>query len=732
MSDAKNMVDAIERLVDEKIAKAMRGGSSTVPAEYMGEDSEGKAWVVLAGSGSMTPVRRSSVEASVGDTVSVTVADGMAVIDANLSDKSAGMKSVAVAKETAIEAIDYASQANAAASSAQVSANSALRNADIAQASADSAVADAARANEAAVQAISDAADAADAASSAQSSANSARTSADKANYALADMEKVVGTVNWIAEHGEYALTEDTAVDDSKVYYTRSGSGTDADPYVYTRVANPIDSAISTYYELVDVDESIQNFINAHVWLAQDGLYVGTQGTDYKARIDADSLDILDDTGAVVATFGETAQIGKGGESHMELDYHSLKLIDGDNPPNTYFQVNDLRGSDGKATLTETFIASGKIYDLAFLASQIVSVTVNGAAAGYTATTWLQATRITLSESPQSGSTVSVTYKTESQNAKAYTLGTRNANASVGAMSYAEGSGVKASGYVSHAEGDRTEASGRVGHAEGVNTVASGNYSHAEGATAYATGTVSHAEGSSTTASGQNSHAEGDQSKATGRASHAEGWATIASGNNSHAQNERSIALGDSQTVIGRFNSVDQNEEYALIIGNGGEWDDSFVDPDNPNYDYDDEYTHSNALRVDWDGNVECGTVNGVDVTAIGAAATPVNDTTSVESGSNVNVASISLAAGTWMVCAKCQFPNNSTGRRAIKLSTSPQESGNVVSTNVQTAVSGATMQMSTSRCFTLASAGTVYLVAWQNSGGALSCIGNIEATRIR
>lgn len=46
-----------------------------------------------------------------------------------------------------------------------------------------------------------------------------------------------------------YQKTADTAVDASKTYYTRSGSGTDADPYEYTAVAYPATAELSTYYE---------------------------------------------------------------------------------------------------------------------------------------------------------------------------------------------------------------------------------------------------------------------------------------------------------------------------------------------------------------------------------------------------------------------------------------------------------------------------------------------------
>lgn len=47
-----------------------------------------------------------------------------------------------------------------------------------------------------------------------------------------------------------YELTEDTEVDSSKTYYTRSGSGTSASPYVYTEVASPTKANLGTYYEM--------------------------------------------------------------------------------------------------------------------------------------------------------------------------------------------------------------------------------------------------------------------------------------------------------------------------------------------------------------------------------------------------------------------------------------------------------------------------------------------------
>ena len=56
---------------------------------------------------------------------------------------------------------------------------------------------------------------------------------------------------------GDYELTEDTEVDSSKTYYTRSGT----DPnYTYTAVASPTKSNLGSYYELKGAGANL-NFI---------------------------------------------------------------------------------------------------------------------------------------------------------------------------------------------------------------------------------------------------------------------------------------------------------------------------------------------------------------------------------------------------------------------------------------------------------------------------------------
>lgn len=82
-------------------------------------------------------------------------------------------------------------------------------------------------------------------------------------------------------------------------------------------------------------------------------------------------------------------------------------------------------------------------------------------------------------------------------------------------------------------------------------------------------------------------HAEGRSTLATGANSHAEGNNTIAAGEQAHARGLGTRAYGRNQTVLGRYNIIDTANKYALIVGNGT-----------------DDTNRSNALTVDWEGNV--------------------------------------------------------------------------------------------------------------------------------
>lgn len=146
----------------------------------------------------------------------------------------------------------------------------------------------------------------------------------------------------------------------------------------------------------------------------------------------------------------------------------------------------------------------------------------------------------------------------------------RRANTTVGQVSATMGGGCEASGDWSFASNYFTKASGDRSHAEGMNSRAEGMASHAENAAV-----------------------------AKGQYAHAENFQTGAYGNNSHSEGNGTIAQGKDQHVSGRYNIVDNNNQYAEIIGNG-----SLLDGE------------SNARSLDWDGNeylmgdvyVGCGT----------------------------------------------------------------------------------------------------------------------------
>lgn len=258
---------------------------------------------------------------------------------------------------------------------------------------------------------------------------------------------------------------------------------------------------------------------------------------------------------AELAVFGASgSQIGQTGKSHVEIDYHSLQMIDGDTNPHVFFHVSDLRDENNEYAYTDTFIGNGatKRFTLTFSPkNRNVTVAVSDGSGGTatiddTISTWLK-----FETAPSDGATITVSYVTSSFFAKAYTLGMRKANSVIGPLSTCFGLYCVASEFNSFAEGWSAEANGSGSHAEGYKTKANGNYSHTQG--------------------------------------------------------RETVANGAYQVVIGRFNETDDSGlstssmgKYVFIIGNGTADD-----------------ARSNALTVDWNGNIclalNTNAVSGVD-----------------------------------------------------------------------------------------------------------------------
>lgn len=341
---------AVWGIVDSIIFQDTKKASeSTGSVSSVGDD--GTIYVRIDGSTVETPVSGTYSDVKVGDDVKVSVYKGRASIAGNSTSPSVGAtfvdESVAPVKKAADTAMDMALAAEA----------------------------DAARAHEAADQAQADAARAHDAADQAQSSANDALESARDANASAIDaltglstVEDVVGVVSWAAEHSSYVDAEGDHVIEGKTYYTRSGTGTEEDPYVYTKVDNPVDEDIRSYYEY-RIDEEFASYVMTHLALTDQGLYVtldptftpatGTFDTNktyyvlvdgnyvrvenpvetdlpnyyerddgYHILLSSSGMKVLDGTGAVVAEFGESIGFDSN-HPHMIGDAHSYIKWDG-------------------------------------------------------------------------------------------------------------------------------------------------------------------------------------------------------------------------------------------------------------------------------------------------------------------------------------------------------------------------------------------------------------------
>lgn len=279
---------------------ASENGGSTEQATCTRVDSDGTVWVRLLGADIETPVNGQRLaDVSAGDSLTVTISDGLLSIVGNASAPSTSASHVDKVVAPVAAGVDVA---RTVAASAQESAETAAT---------------------AAQQAIEDAATASAAASAAQGSANQAQASATSANAhavaalnSLATVEDVVDTLTWITEHGTMTKTTDTAVDPTKVYFVRDNSGEyTVGSYHYSIVQEPVVSGLSDYYEL-SIDKSVQNYIATHLSLTSEGLWLTpTESSGYRVLVaiggsgntysDAGTY-IIDGSGATIAQFTGT------------------------------------------------------------------------------------------------------------------------------------------------------------------------------------------------------------------------------------------------------------------------------------------------------------------------------------------------------------------------------------------------------------------------------------------
>lgn len=299
-------------------------------AEVVRVDTE-VVWVKIPGGVDETPVQK-TVNAKVGDTVQVRVSGGRAFLVGNGTNPPTDDTQANIATE--------------AAQNADRKAADAIDNAAIAKIAAEKAVSDAETARIAALQASEDAERAEDAANTAQTSADNASQSAIIANQnaqsaiasattaidQLSIVENVVGVLDLLQKNGDYDLTEDIEVQPNKWYFIRSGSGTDTDPYIYAVVQEPIGNpSEQEWYELVGIDDAIQNYVSSHLAVDEQGLWLqnGTDANDTRVLLSSTQGIKLFNGPTMIAQYGATSQIGDESGFHIKITGNELGFFNG-------------------------------------------------------------------------------------------------------------------------------------------------------------------------------------------------------------------------------------------------------------------------------------------------------------------------------------------------------------------------------------------------------------------
>lgn len=427
-----------------------------------------------------------------------------------------------------------------------------------------------------AAQAASDAQDsataAADAASDAQEDADTANAAAHGALLSLETVQDVMGVLNWIGENAEYALTQDQSIVSGKIYYTVTG----------TAVTTPTEDEIKSYYEVsggvYSKTTDATPVAGKTYYTLAGAVVVDPQSAQlssyYELDVDAAMGDFvrthvaLTEAGLwlfpskrnacrVLISTGQVSPYGQAGTYIIDrLGNVQAKFLEGS------VQIGDSENQSAWAVLSSAGMTIARRGDNRVIT--IAQLKEGG---------WIFGTPRTTTD--------------EYDPSENYQVGDLCVYGSHVYVCIEPTTGVWMASHWQPAHGG--------GFAEGQAMIASGYRAHAEGYLTTALGQASHCEGEAKLAVAEASHAEGFETIASGFAAHAEGDTTLASGFASHAGGMGTIAAKAAQTVIGRYNveDTDSDGKYAFIIGNG-----------NPS-----THAPSNALTVDWDGNLYCANV---------------------------------------------------------------------------------------------------------------------------
>lgn len=267
-------------------------------------------------------------------------------------------------------------------------------------------------------------------ASTALTAAQSAQANADAALVSLANVEDVVGVLDWITAHGTMTANGSAALDPSKVYFIRDNNGDyHVGSYYYSIVSEPKAEDRTSYYTL-SIDESVQNYIATHV------------------VVDAEGLWLIPDSG------GNKVLIATGaGSSYTTAGTYIIGKVNG---VDTVFAKFTTDGVTMNAT------NSTQIAHLGY---------GSGNAESGTDTAPYYTLGVRSNNYPVGNYSTAEGYKTTASGYCSHAEGTPFSSPNDGSMATSQGS---------HAEGRGTQSTAFGSHAEGGGSVASGNYSHAQ------------------------------------------------------------------------------------------------------------------------------------------------------------------------------------------------------------------------------------------------------------
>lgn len=343
---------SLENDVIEVIQKAANGKTKAFDssAEVVRVDGD-TLWVHLPGGVDETPVKR-TINATEGDTVQVRVSEGRAWITGNASNPPTDDQKAIQAESVAINAQVTADKISGIAEQAQESADAASSAAATATLKANQASAQAGIAQNNAQLAMNSA-------QQARTAANTARSYADGALDSLSTVQDVLGVLNWAQDNATFTQTQDTTIEPGKVYWEYNSQTGKYDP-----VADPSQASLSTYYEISGVTDAMGDFINAHLALTTEGLWILPATSGFKVLIatggsghtyQSAGTYIIDPSGNTVASFLASGIKMKGlNYSNVLEEYLRLQKND------TFIKSVKYIEESGLLKYTQTTLLSGE------------------------------------------------------------------------------------------------------------------------------------------------------------------------------------------------------------------------------------------------------------------------------------------------------------------------------------------------------------------------------------